>query len=184
MECVALVTVAIFFAFDFFYWSGRYPFKTFVPLAFHADWSEQSTRAERLRSAIFDCLRSFDRLDADAYYKSDDITQLLRFLSIQKGPPYQHGAIQIKRSGLPGSEFAEISDAREAVLETEALLPEASRRLMIMGTSQTWGEGAGTRADQLVFRIHDLLSQRLQDDVELITFNAGLRGGFLLTGLL
>ena len=176
VECVALVTVAIFFAFDFFYWSGRYPFKTFVPLTVHADWSEETTGVETFRATIFERFKSFDRLDLNAYYKSEDITGLLRFLSIQKGPPYRHGAIQIKRSRLPASEFEEISDARDAILKSKALLPESSYRVMVMGTSQTWGEGASTRSDQLVFQIHDFLSERFQDDVELITFNASFRG--------
>jgi len=176
MECVALVVVGAFFAFDFFYWSGRYPFKTFVPLSVHADWGEQTTGVEKFRAAIFDHFESFDRLNPNAYYKSADVTQLLRFLSIRKGPPYRHGAIQIKSTRMPAGKFEEIPDARDAILKCKALLPESSCRVMVMGTSQTWGEGASTRSDQLVFQIHDFLSERFRNDVELITFNASFRG--------
>lgn len=175
IQGVTLILLTIFLIFDFFHWSHQYHFDTFVPLEVHSDWNEKSTKTEAWRSGFFDNFETFDQFNSK--YESKDVTLLVRFLLLEKGPPYQHGALQIKRSSVPDkSHFFEVPDDEQTLLKGRSTFPASSLRTMFIGTSQTWGEGAATRGGQFSFRLHDRMRKKVAADVELITINAAIRG--------
>ena len=167
LQCSLSVAVLLIFAFDFFFWSGRYLYVGFMPRGLVREGN--TTRLETLRTRLADRL---ERLDPS----TPPLPITRSFLDIPKSSPVYWNEVQV----VIGS-----AAAVTVAIDKPGGLAEAGRQsrdpntrvLVLLGTSQTWGEGALHASDRWFLLVHRELSAACaRRGKRLITVNLAEKG--------
>lgn len=172
LQVVLLACGSTLFAFDFFHWSKLYPYIEFTP-----DGEQElslTTRVEDLRSRLFGNPPKTPL--PDQALRTEEIAPLLtsRDWSSTENP---WGAAAQYYAPLAERPLF-VSDGELEGLGRE----ERSTRIFLLGSSQTWGQGADALEHTFVSRLHRQLDS-LATDSSIETFNfaqPGTRSALLL----
>lgn len=139
----------IWFAFDYHYWSTRYPY-SFTPRWWNMDISKAELGFERHRRGLF---APFGAHVTDRSTTDEFDSDAARYLGMGGRVRLRSGTLQTIQGPASAASSVEGDQQAEAVdglLSTFA----GSYRVLILGTSQAWGEGATYADDKLASVMH------------------------------
>jgi len=170
---VAIMVLSLLFAFDYFFWSSRYPYKDYLPGGARA--FAVTVQFEALRKKLFLYPKGVNVFPLDKQlsaaitrWDGDDRLDGGRF---HRGKPIIFREIvRYTRENPMVPEFLDEGQVR-------GLPPKSDRtiRVAFLGTSQTWGSGAERISETFVGRCHRLLAQAL-GDISVETYNFSISG--------
>ncbi|MBI3550774.1 MAG: SGNH/GDSL hydrolase family protein [Elusimicrobia bacterium] len=163
-EGVLAASLLFYFAFDFYFWSSRYPYKEYVP------W--QAVKGLEFKTAEAARVRLFGFFAEPA--RAPSSTPAVEFLSLRRWPKVDITQLQIVDGTAAAPRLALAQDRPEDIERLAKAAPGKRRRLLLLGTSQTWGAGAGAPEETLGYRLFRSLATSERVPIEVI--NASLSG--------
>ena len=159
---VAIMVLSLFFGFDYFFWSSRYPYKDYLPGGAHA--YAVTVQFEALRKKLF-----LYPKDVNAFPLDEEVRESITRWNGGK-PIIFRDIMRYTRERPIVPEFLDDGQMR-------GLPPKSDRtiRVAFLGTSQTWGSGAERISETFVARCHGLLAQAL-GDISVETYNFSISG--------
>lgn len=155
----SLGILVLFFVFDYGLWSKRYPYQGLSPWGNRA----RTSRAEIARVAFFDLFGPLDRAFAPERDPFDRLMKRQPEVGIKKGT-----FLLTDSRHYPVERFED---------KEVTVFPRAggkSLRILLIGTSQTWGSGAIDATGCIQVQLYELLTGASEGPVEV--FNASFSG--------
>ena len=173
-----LCTVAVFatyYSFDYKYWTGLYHYK---PLN---RWrvvqvGKQINHIEKVREYFFTRFPFYD------FHYSENISyipqDLISFLDVDHTTKYRDDTkIKIIRSDSESEKFEMIDDNHSTILDYQKHKPFSKGiKILFLGSSQMWGEGATFHSDKIAAQIQKNLSNHFREKKNFYVINASKRG--------
>jgi len=159
---VALMVLSLFFGFDYFFWSSRYPYEDYLPGDAHA--YAVTVQFEALRKRLF-----LYPKDVSTFPSDKELREAITRWDGGK-PIIFTDIVRYTREHPIVPEF--LGDG-----QLRAVPPKSDRtiRVAFLGTSQTYGSGAERISETFVARCHGLLAQAL-GDISVETYNFSISG--------
>jgi len=159
---VALMVLSLFFGFDYFFWSSRYPYEDYLPGDAHA--YAVTVQFEALRKRLF-----LYPKDVSTFPSDKELREAITRWDGGK-PIIFTDIVRYTREHPIVPEF--LGDG-----QLRAVPPKSDRtiRVAFLGTSQTYGSGAERISETFVARCHGLLAQAL-GDISVESYNFSISG--------
>ena len=170
---VAIMVLSLLFAFDYFFWSSRYPYKDYLPGGAHA--YAVTVQIEALRQKLFLYPKGVNVFPLDKELSAAitrwDGDHRLDGGRFHRGKPIIFREIvRYTREHPMVPEFLDEGQVRGLPLKSDRTI-----RVAFLGTSQTYGAGAERISETFVARCHGLLAQAL-GDISVETYNFSISG--------
>ncbi|MCP4327808.1 MAG: SGNH/GDSL hydrolase family protein [Alphaproteobacteria bacterium] len=179
IEAFLTVVFLLYFLFDYYHYSEFYYVRK------NPDWKvipESTTQLEVARQYIFTELPFVDLEKRDLLSRWPG--RLIQFLEADPDDNESHSWLKVARGPVGRQELDPIDDSQEGVEAYLGRKPlDISTRILLLGTSQTWGVGGGARNERMAPMLQRALSGQLGPDHEVAIINAsrwGSRSGPLL----
>ena len=172
MQILITIILLFYLCFDYYLYSNLYPY------ADVKQWKSVSYRlnsVENLRLCLFSLFSCCDA-DVPDNESGDGEIQPKEFLQSKDDDVGPAGFIemQVIWSGSNGEEI-QIFNIPQLVNFFGTMPLESFYKIIFLGTSQTWGEGAALRKRQMVFQVYRYLRNMYDDNLNFLVVNAGLR---------
>jgi len=168
---VLVAILSIYYLFDYFYWSSRYPY-TSTPSWWQLDIADHELGYEKLRAGLFG---SAPWLGPDRSVRRTRPEGLTRFLGLDVPVAGSETSLSVSRN-VAGQQRIDViksdHDAVVAYLEDVSLADVP--RILFLGTSQTWGSGANRGSERIAPTVQRLLAERF--DLHAAVINGAKRG--------
>ena len=170
LQFVLLTAVGLYHGFDFYFWSKRYPYEGFTPRG--RVRPSLPVAFERARSDFFGV--GFTRDTGRAWVRGLTphplIARSTTAWDLKERSPTKLAFVMGSSDGF------ELSFVPRDQPEEWPAKANDEVRVVFVGTSQTFGEGADVLKDSLVARTHGELAATMPDGSELVTFNFAVHG--------
>ena len=153
-ELCLIFVLFIYGCFDYYFWSGRYPYKA-------RTWGtlrllrSGATLPEKLRVSFFTRFPFYDR--ESPRWMSYSPVELIRFLQIPSVAKYEHNMVIRNDSGA-----LRMDDVMDTGPDIQSYLAENpfrhGTRILFLGTSQMWGSGASSPNERIASKVSSLLN--------------------------
>ncbi len=170
------VTVfAIYYSFDYKYWTGLYHYKPLNRWRL-VQVGKQINNIEKAREFFFTRFPFYD------FNYSENISYtpqtLISFLGVDHTTKYRDDTkIRIIRSNSESEQFEMVDDNPGAILNYQKRKPFSKGiKILFLGSSQMWGEGATFRSDRIAAQIQKNLSNHFGGEKDFYVINASKRG--------
>ncbi|MCP4327807.1 MAG: SGNH/GDSL hydrolase family protein [Alphaproteobacteria bacterium] len=179
VEAVLAISFLLYFLFDYYAYSKKYHFKTM------AEWvatTNEALTVEAMRRYVFTefPFADFEGDGLRSYWPE----RVIEFLGIDLSDVGKKSWLTVFRGPPDRQEVDFIEDSREGVDSYLGRNPlGASLRILLLGTSQTWGVGANAADERMAPTLQRFLSQQLGPEHGVSVINAskwGSRSGPLL----
>src|SRR6266480_113338 len=154
LELSSFFVLFIYGCFDYYFWSGRYPYKgpTWGRLR---DINSNATLPEKLRLLFFTRFPFYD--PEYTRWRSYSPVELIRFLQISSVAKYEH--IMVIRNDSGALRMDDVMDTGPDIQSYLAENPfRHGTRILFLGTSQMWGSGASSPDERIASRVSSLLN--------------------------
>ena len=167
-----VIVLIMYFSVDYYFWSRQYFYQN------RSDWTvgkEQAQAFERLRASFFAAFpfRELGRLESD----TTEAKRLIDFLQVDPRTTYRKIFLKVIRGAVGQQQIDFLVDDRQNIETYLTQQPlRLSVRILLLGTSQMWGEGATSKFDHIEARLQKILSTRFRNGPEIAIINASRRG--------
>ncbi len=173
----AIVIFIFYYSFDYHYWSGLYHYKPSHRWTL-ARVGKQINHVEKLREFFFTRFPFYDFNYAENFSYTPE--RLIRFLGTNQREKYRDDlAIRIIRNDSGNVQIEMINDSQNAILgylKNNPFLHDI--RILFLGSSQMWGEGATFSPDRIATQIQKVLANRFGKKKNIYVINASKRGTY------
>ena len=161
LELSSFFVLFIYGCFDYYFWSGRYPYKGPTWGAVRA-LNSSATLPEKLRVLFFTRFPFYDPeytrwMSHYTQWMSSSPVELIRFLQIPSVAKYEHIMVIRNDSGA-----LRMDDVMDTGPDIQSYLAENrfrdGTRILFLGTSQMWGSGASSPNERIASRVSSLLN--------------------------
>ncbi len=167
LELSSFFVLFIYGCFDYYFWSGRYPYKgptwgRLRALDSSAPLPSNATLPEKLRALFFTRFPFYDPeytrwMSHYTQWMSSSPVELIRFLQIPSVAKYEHIMVIRNDSGA-----LRMDDVMDTGPDIQSYLAENrfrdGTRILFLGTSQMWGSGASSPNERIASRVSSLLN--------------------------
>ena len=154
LELSLIFVLFIYGCFDYYFWSGRYPYKgpTWGRVR---DLNSSATLPEKLRVLFFTRFPFYD--PEYTRWMSYSPVELIRFLQIPSVAKYEH--IMVIRNDSGALRMDDVMDTGPDIQSYLAENPfRQGTRILFLGTSQMWGSGAASPKERIASKVSSLLN--------------------------
>ncbi|MCP4327809.1 MAG: SGNH/GDSL hydrolase family protein [Alphaproteobacteria bacterium] len=172
IEVFLVIVFLFYFLFDYYHYSENYYYE------YNPDFAEipaNKLRFEAARQYLFTQLPFVD-------FENDDLVshrpeQVVQFLGANPSDEGATSWLRVVRGPTGGQEIDPIEDDREAIevyLDRKPL--DSAIRILVLGSSQTWGEGAKATDARIAPTLQRILSQQLGPKHSIAVVNGARKG--------
>lgn len=172
-----IVVFTIYYSFDYHYWSGLYHYKPLHRWRL-VQVGKQINHIEKVREFFFTRFPFYD------FSYSGNISytpqSLIRFLGVDHMTEYRDDTkVRIIRSDFETEQIEMIDDNHNAILDYQKRKPfSRGIKILFLGSSQMWGEGASLPSDRIAIQIQKILSNHFRGEKDFYVINASKRGTY------
>jgi lysophospholipase L1-like esterase len=154
LELSLIFVLFIYGCFDYYFWSGRYPYKGPMWGRLGAP-NSSATLPEKLRVLFFTRFPFYD--PEYTRWMSYSPVELIRFLQIPSVAKYEH--IMVIRNDSGALRMDDVMDTGPDIQSYLAENPfRHGTRILFLGTSQMWGSGASSPNERIASKVSSLLN--------------------------
>ena len=177
-EIYIINLLLVYLCFDYFFYSNRYPYTNQYPYSVGKEWHSGDYRFNFIENIRFRFFNSFSFLDTDSQKDIGYIKEVQKQAFLRPNEtdidPAGFRELQVIWSGARGEDIRVFQMPQ--LLDFFHTIPLKSfYKIIFFGTSQTWGEGALLRKNQMVFQVYRFLQSIYGDKLKFFIVNAGLR---------
>ncbi len=170
---VLVVVLSIYYVFDFLHWSAQYAYEQ-TPSWWRLDIRDHELGFERARATVFAQAPWLGTSDSAYDHRPES---LIRFLDLDADLSRQVTALSVSTTAAGGNRTEAMQSNQRAINNFLIRAPTSDvPRILILGTSQTWGEGANRAHERMVASTHQLLEDR--HGLSAVVINASHQGSY------